>query len=80
MSEMPRYYLRIEHGKYFGAADSAFDVKDAAAAWQELIDVCGDLVGGVCSSLKENADWHMEVLDETKKPLHRIRLVAESLT
>jgi hypothetical protein len=29
-------------------------------------------------SLKPNADWQMELLDEAKKPVFRIRLVAES--
>jgi hypothetical protein len=80
MSEMPRYYFRIANGKYSGASGGAFDVKDDAAAWQEMTRVCGDLVGGVCSSLEKNSDWQMELLDETRKPLFRIRLVAESPT
>lgn len=79
MSEMPRYYLRIASGKYSGASDTAFDVNDDAAAWQEMTRVCSDLVGGVCRGLKKDSDWHMELLDETRKPLFRIRLVAESL-
>ena len=76
---MPRYYFRIDHGKYSGNSDSAFDIKDDTAAWQEMIEVCGDLVRDVCRGLKENSDWHLELLDEAEKPLFRIRLVSESM-
>jgi hypothetical protein len=37
------------------------------------------LLGGISRGLKQNSDWHMELLDEVKKPVFRIRLVAESL-
>jgi hypothetical protein len=30
-------------------------------------------------NLKQNAEWQMELLDESKRPLYRIRLVAETL-
>jgi hypothetical protein len=44
-----------------------------------MIKVCSDLVGDVCRGLKENSDWHLELLDEAEKPLFRIRLVSESV-
>lgn len=75
---VPLYFFRIGHGKYSGASDG-FDVADKDAAWAEMTKVCGDLVGGISRSLKQNAEWHMELLDESKKPLFRIRLVAETL-
>ena len=40
--------------------------------------VCGNLVGGISSSRKQNGDWQMDLLDEAKKPVFRIRLVAET--
>lgn len=78
MSAMPRYYLRIDQGKYSGASDCPFDAEDDAAARREMIEVWGDLAGGVCCGLKENAEWHMEVLDESRRPLFRMRLSMES--
>jgi len=30
-------------------------------------------------NLKQNAEWQMELLDESKKPLFRITLVGETL-
>jgi hypothetical protein len=41
--------------------------------------VCANLLGGISRSLKQNGEWHMELLDEGKEPVFRIRLVAESL-
>ena len=45
-----------------------------------MTKVCANLVGGISRNLKQNAEWRMELLDETSKPVFRIRLVAESLT
>jgi hypothetical protein len=81
MPQLPRYYVRVPNGKYSGGSDDGvFEVNDDAAAWQEMVKVCGDVVGDVCRGLKEDSDWHLELLDETRKPLFRISLVAESLT
>jgi hypothetical protein len=44
-----------------------------------MTKVCGNLLGGISRSLKQNSEWHMELLDEAKKPVFRIRLVAETL-
>ena len=44
-----------------------------------MTKVCGDLVGDICRGLKKGSDWHMELLDENKTPLFRVRLVAEKL-
>ena len=38
----------------------------------------GDLVGDVTRSLTPNDQWQLELLDVSKKPLFRIRVVAES--
>jgi hypothetical protein len=37
------------------------------------------MVGGISRKLRENSEWQMELLDEAKKPIFRIRLVGESL-
>ena len=76
---MPFYSFRIQHGRFSGASDAAFDLADRDAAWAEMTRVCGDLVGGIARHLKQNSDWHMELVDEASRPLFRIRLVAEVL-
>ena len=75
---MSLYYFRISHGRYSGAADLGSEFESREAAWAEMTKVCANLVGGISRSLKQNAEWHMELLDETKKPVFRIRLIAET--
>ena len=48
-------------------------------AWGELTKVCADLVGAASRALEQNSEWKMELLDESRKPLFRIRLVAETI-
>jgi hypothetical protein len=37
------------------------------------------MAAGISSKLKQDSEWQMELLDETKRPVFRIRIVAESL-
>jgi hypothetical protein len=76
---MPLFYFRILSGGFSGASDTAFDLADRDAAWAEMTKVCSDLVGSVSRNLKQNTEWQMELLDESKKPVFRIRLAAETL-
>jgi hypothetical protein len=76
---MSLYFFRISHGPYSGAADQGSEFESREAAWTEMTKVCGNLLGGIARSLKQNSEWHMELLDESKEPVFRIRLVAESL-
>ncbi len=78
-SMMPLYFFRISHGRYSGASDQGAEFDSREAAWAEMTKVCGNLVGSISRSLKQNAEWHMELLDEAKKPVFRIRLVSETL-
>jgi hypothetical protein len=76
---MPLYFFSIRNGHYSGVSDQGTELADRDAAWKELTSVCGDMVGGISRKLKENAEWEMELLDETGKPVFRIRLIAETL-
>ncbi|SDT52790.1 DUF6894 family protein [Bradyrhizobium canariense] len=76
---MSLYYFRISHGRYSGAADLGSEFESRDDAWAEMTKVCANLVSGISRSLKQNAQWQMELLDEAKKPVFRIRLTAESL-
>ena len=76
---MPRFYFRIVSGGFSGASDTTFELADRDAAWAEMTKVCSDLVGSISRNLKQNTEWQMELLDESKKPIFRFRLVAETL-
>jgi hypothetical protein len=57
----------------------ALNFESREAAWAEMTKVCADPLSGISRSLKQNADWRMEMLDEGRKPVFRIRLMAETL-
>ena len=78
-SIMSMYFFRISHGHFAGASDQGAEFESREAAWADMTKVCGNLLGSISRSLKENAEWQMELLDEAKKPVFRIRLVAESV-
>ena len=76
---MPLDFFRIQSGRYSGVSDQGTELADRAAAWSELTGVCGDMIGGIARKLKENSEWQMDLLDESNRPVFRIRLVGESL-
>ena len=76
---MPLYFFRIKNGRYSGSSDHGTECVDRSAAWKELTNVCADMAGGISRKLAENSEWQMEMLDEAKQPIFRIRIVAESL-
>ncbi|MBR1153471.1 DUF6894 family protein [Bradyrhizobium sp. JYMT SZCCT0428] len=76
---MPLYFFRISNGHYAGASDQGSEFESREAAWAEMTKVSGNLLGSISRSMKQNAEWQMEMLDESKKPVFRIRLVAESV-
>jgi hypothetical protein len=76
---MPQYYFRIRNGRFMGAADQGTECADHGAAWKEMTNVCADMATGILRKLTENSEWQLELLDEAKEPVFRIRIVAESL-
>ena len=76
---MPLYFFRISHGSYAGASDQGTEFENREAAWSEMTKVSGNLLGSISRSLKQNAQWQMELLDEARQPVFRIRLVAETV-
>ena len=75
---MPFYFFRIHNGPYCGACDHGAELADRKAAWKQLTSVCGDMASSVSRQLQQNSEWQMELLDDAKKPLFRIRIVAET--
>jgi hypothetical protein len=78
-SEMSLYFFRIRNGQYSGASDQGTEHADRKDAWRELTTACADMAGSISRTLAENSEWQLELLDETKQPVFRIRIVAETL-
>ncbi|MBI5264264.1 MAG: hypothetical protein HY852_20875 [Bradyrhizobium sp.] len=75
---MPLYFFQIRSGRYSGSSEHGTEFADRKAAWKEMTSVCAGMAAGISRNLKENSEWHMELLDEAKQPVFRIRIVAES--
>jgi hypothetical protein len=76
---MTQFYFRIRDGRFGGPAHHAIILADRDAAWTELTQVSKDLLGSITREITQNAEWQIELLDESKTPLFRIRLVSETL-
>ena len=76
---MPIFFFSVRNSEHTGVCDDGAEFPDRNAAWKEMTGVCSDMVGDVSRKLVENAEWQMELLDEARKPVFRIRLVAETL-
>jgi hypothetical protein len=76
---MAQYFFRISDGDYAGASDHATDFESRDVAWAEMTKVCGNFLGSISRNLKQDTEWNMELLDESRKTVFRIRLVAESV-
>jgi hypothetical protein len=76
---MPLYFFRISQGRYSGVSDVPSEFADREAAWTEMKAISANLLGSIANSLKQDAQWHMELLDEARQPVFRIRLIAESI-
>ena len=76
---MPIFFFRVRHGEEIRTRTDGAEFPDHNAAWKEMTGVCGDMIADISRKLPENAEWQMELLDESQKPVFRIRLVAETL-
>ena len=77
---MSLYFFRISQGRYSGAAEQPYEFANRESAWKELTAVCSDLIGGISRTLQQGTEWQMELLDESKQPVFRIRLVSEAVS
>lgn len=76
---MPIFFFRVRHGEEICVSTDGAEFPDLNAAWKEMTSVCGDMIADISRKLPENAEWQMELLDESRKPVFRIRLVSETL-
>lgn len=76
---MPVFFFSVGRGDEACVDNDGAEFADHNAAWKGMTGVCGDLIADISRQLSENAEWQMALLDEAKRPLSRIRLVAETL-
>jgi hypothetical protein len=76
---MPNYYVRVSSGQFSGGSDLPTVLPGLDAAWEEIIRISADLLPSISREIKPDGEWQMELLDESKQPVFRIRLLAETI-
>ena len=70
---MPLNFFRIRNSRFPIAK-----LADRTATWKELTSVSDDMVGCMARNPRENAEWQMELLGDSRTPIFRIRPVAKT--
>ncbi len=72
---MARYAFKIRQGTHL--SDVPIDLPDDDAAWDEAAMACCDMIRDTVEQLRD-AEWRLEVVDESGAVRHLFRLTAES--
>jgi hypothetical protein len=76
---MPRFIFQVQQGK-FPEPPAVEDILcDSYAARKAALGIYSDLAKDIVNRLTEDSEWRLDVLDESGKPVFRLRLLAESL-
>ena len=76
---MPRFIFQVQQGKLPGPLALEDVLSDNYAARKAALGICADLAKDIVTGLMEDSEWRLDVVDESGKPVFRIRLFAESL-
>jgi hypothetical protein len=76
---MPRFVFRVQHGDLPGPPSIEDVLSDNYAARKAALDMCADLAKDIVGGLTDDSEWRLDVLDESGKPVFRLRLLAEAL-
>jgi hypothetical protein len=73
---MPEYIFRIRQGSY--SSDIPADFADDAAAWEEGLNMCRDLILTILHRPRDSPEWRLEITDGSGSLRHIFRLTTES--
>lgn len=76
---MPRFLFQVQQGKLPGPFALEDVLSDHYAVRKAALGMCADLAKDIVTGLTEDSEWRLDVLDESGKPVFRVRLLAESL-
>jgi hypothetical protein len=76
---MPRFIFQVQQDKSPEIPAIEDVLCDGYAARKAALNMCADLAKDIVNGLTEDSEWRLNVLDETGKPIFRLRLLAEEL-
>jgi hypothetical protein len=76
---MPRFIFQVQQGKFPEIPAIEDILYDSYAAREAALGICADLAKDIVNRLTDDSEWRLDMLDESGKPVFRLRLLAESL-
>jgi len=76
---MPRFRFQVQQGKLPDPFALEDVLSDYGAARKAALGIYADLARDIVTGLTDDSEWRLDVLDESGKPVFRIRLLAQSL-
>ena len=76
---MPIFFFNVRQGEEAGYSSEGVEFADHGAAWKRNDRRLRRPDRRHFPKTSENAEWQMELLDESRKPVVRIRLIAQTL-
>ena len=76
---MPRFIFQVQQDKLPEIPAIEDTLCDSYAAQKAALGMCADLAKDIVNGLSGDSEWRLDVLDESGKPVFRLRLLAESL-
>jgi hypothetical protein len=74
---MPRYYFVVRQGDQTSDHSDGIEFPDIAAVQLEAIKSTGEILRDLDYPIEAGSEWRMEVVDEARKPLFSLRVIAE---
>ena len=74
---MPKYFFVFRHGDKTSHHSDAIAFPDIGAVQLEAIKSTGEILRDLDYPIEAGSEWRMEVVDEARKPLFSLRVIAE---
>jgi hypothetical protein len=74
---MPKYFFVVRHGDQTSHHSDGIEFPDIGAVQLEAIKSTGEILRDLNRPIEAGSEWRMEVVDEARKPLFSLRIIAE---
>ncbi len=74
---MPKYFFMVRHGDQTSHQSDGIEFPDMGAVQLEATKSAGEILRDLSHPIEAGSEWRMEVVDEARKPLFSLRVIAE---
>jgi hypothetical protein len=74
---MPKYFFMVRHGDQTSHHSDGIEFPDIGAVQLEAIKSAGEILRDLNHPIEAGSEWRMEVVDEARKPLFSLRVIAQ---